>query len=311
MRRAARALAREARHALKHRGGRLPVPARSAIEARLREIDAALGEDTVGERLESAAEALRAEVGRHPALRRATVLEYVQSLGGAVIVALLIRAFIIEAFKIPTGSMIPTLLVDDHIFVNKFSFGLRVPFTHARLVDFGTPERGDIVVFEFPGEGDDKGKDFIKRFIAGPGDRVRLTDNRLVINGKPIPTEILEEAGTCADPTFAACRCVRQQEHLGKATYFTQHLAPPPVNTAPGCVNSPDWPSDNPLQYGGQGNNKDYPDVVVPEGHYFAMGDNRDNSSDGRYWGFVPAENAKGRALFLWWPPGRWFRGVE
>jgi signal peptidase I len=304
-RRSARRLAREVRHVMRNRGHRVPATVREAIEARLADLDRAIAQDLEGRKLAAASQAVEAEVSRHAELKRATVTEYVRSLGAAVGVALLIRAFVIEAFKIPTGSMIPTLKVDDHIFVNKFAYGLRIPFTHYRVVELGKPQRGDIVVFEFPGEGEDKGKDFIKRFVAGPGDRVRLTDNRLYVNGEGVPTEVIDQAAPCDDPTFAHCKCVRQRERLGDATYVTQHLAPPPANSGLGCVNSPDWPSVDGSRDGA------HDEVAVPAGHYLAMGDNRDNSSDGRYWGFVPEENAKGSALFLWWPPGRWFHGVE
>jgi signal peptidase I len=308
-RREARKLARDIGRILKRRGHRLAPSTRKGLEARVAEVQKWIGEDLKGDRLESAARALRDDFAKHHAvLRRATPLEYVQSLGLAVAVALLIRAFLIEAFKIPTGSMIPTLQVGDHIFVNKFSYGLRIPFTHTRIVDFGGPERGDIVVFEFPGEGEDKGKDFIKRVVAVAGDRIRLQDNRLLVNGTPIAVEVTDSSAPCEDATFTGCRCVRQEETLGSTRFVTQHLAPAETG---GCINNPEWPSEDPRQYGNPASNPSFPDVVVPEGHVFAMGDNRDNSSDGRYWGFVPIENLKGKALFVWWPPGRWFRAVH
>jgi len=206
--------------------------------------------------------------------------------------------------------MIPTLQIGDHIFVNKFVYGLRIPFTHVRMIELGTPERGDIVVFEFPGEGDDHGKDFIKRVVALAGDRVRLHDNRVVINGTGIETDVFERNGSCADDQFAGCTCERQRERAGDHEYVTQHLTPGDAHSGV-CFNNPDWPSDNPLQFGGRASNPAYPEMVVPDGHVFCMGDNRDNSSDGRYWGFVPIENIKGKALFLWWPPGRWFQAVR
>jgi signal peptidase I len=305
LRKDATRLARETSRILKFRGGRLSSGDLQSLQERLRDLDQALAKDVDETTLALRIESVRASLQKHQdALKRATVREYVQSLGAAVGVALVIRAFVFEAFKIPTGSMIPSLMIEDHIFANKFAYGLRLPFTHWRFVEGGTPQRGEIVVFEYPGPGDDHGKDFIKRIVAVAGDRVRLTDNRLVINGQPIPTEVLSRDSACDDTTFSRCRCVRQAEHLGDADYVTQHIAPPPVNSAIGCTNSPDWPlSDD--------DRTDLPEVTVPEGHVLAMGDNRDNSSDGRFWGFLPVENAKGRAVFLWWPPGRWFQWVR
>ncbi len=305
LRKEATRLARETSRILKYRGGRLSATDLNALNARLKDLDQALAKDAEAPALAAAMESLRAGLSKHhDALKRATTREYVQSLGAAVGIALVIRAFVFEAFKIPTGSMIPTLLIEDHIFVNKFVYGLRVPFTHWRVVDGGTPQRGDIVVFEYPGPGEDHGKDFIKRIVAVEGDRVRLTGNRLVINGQEVPTEVLDKSAPCEDATFARCRCVRQKERLGDTEYVTQHLAPPPVNTAIGCINNPDWPLPDT-------EGTTMPEVTVPAGHVLAMGDNRDNSSDGRFWGFLPVENAKGRAMVRWWPPGRWFSTVE
>jgi signal peptidase I len=310
VRQEARRLSKDAAAMLARRGGRLPQSAKTSIQTRIDDLARAIGQDVEPKRLESAMGDLRTELDRHPILRKATIRESVQSLVLALGLALLIRAFLVEAFKIPTGSMIPTLQIDDHIFVNKFVYGLRIPFTHVRMVELGTPERGDIVVFEFPGEGDDRGKDFIKRVVAVAGDRVRLQGNRLVVNGAEVETDVFERGVSCADATFAGCTCDRQRERAGDHEYLTQHLTPGDARSG-GCGNNADWPSDNPLQYGGRASNPAYPEMVVPDGHVFCMGDNRDNSSDGRYWGFVPVENIKGKALFLWWPPGRWFRAVH
>lgn len=311
LRRKARKLSREMGKILKHRGDRLTPNARQVFALKLAELNQIIGEDCPPEKLKSAMDAVKREYLKHErTLKRASFIEYVQSLGVALIIALFIRAFIIEAFKIPTGSMIPTLEIGDHIFVAKFSFGLRIPFTNIRLVEWGKPERGDVVVFEYPGEGEDKGKDFIKRVVAVEGDRVRLKNNRLVINGEDVPTTVIESGVDCRDEKHSECSCVRLIENLDGHEHFIQHFSPTDMNDR--CINHPDWPTENDLrQFGGRRDNPDFPDVVVPQGHVLCMGDNRDNSSDGRYWGFVPLENLRGKALFIWWPPNRIFKKVQ
>lgn len=303
--RKARATLKECRTLLKRKGNRLSASDREQIEARIESLEGALTTRPVDlEDLHRAHRALKATLSKHRRLmRKATVLEYLQSIAVAVALALVIRAFLIEAFKIPTGSMIPTLMVDDHIFVAKFTYGLRIPFTGLCLVPGRMPQRGEVAVFEFPGEGPDNGKDYIKRIVALPGDRVRLKNNRLYINDKPVPTRIIDRQVPCADPSKEMCVCDRQIEILDGHEYITQHFSDTPENRALGCENSPNWPLGRP--------GEPQRDMVVPEGAVLAMGDNRDNSSDGRFWGYVPLENMKGNALFVWWPPGRWFSKIH
>lgn len=238
--------------------------------------------------------------------RKSVTREYIESIVYAVLIALFIRTFLFEAFKIPTGSMIPTLEVDDHIFVNKFIYGLRIPFTQIRMWQWGDPERGDIIVFEFPKEGDDKGKDFIKRVVAVAGDRVRLVDNVVYVNGEPVPTEVLNAAADCEDQTNKECHCVRQRETVPHTSYITQHRVASQPYPNFRCLTAPDWPLETPEfgvadYFGAKGNNDAWPDVLVPPAHVFVMGDNRDNSSDGRYWGLVPHNTIKGKAFVIWW----------
>jgi len=234
------------------------------------------------------------------------VRQYAESIGWAVAIALLIRIFLFEPFKIPTGSMIPTLQIGDHIFVSKSSYGLKLPFSSSYLFRWGDPERGDIVVFPFPVKGhQDYGKDFIKRVIGLPGDHVQLRSNVLYINGEPVDTHREEELADCGGSDGRPCAdCVRHVEKLGERTYTTQHCPPGGI--------TPDWPR-------GSGPSASIPVFEVPEGHVFVMGDNRDNSSDGRFWTSdpldqytpvyapnsqvqtVPVRLIRGKAVIVWW----------
>lgn len=185
--------------------------------------------------------------------------EYSRSILSAVIIALLIRAFVIEAFKIPSGSMIPSLLIGDHLFVNRFIYGLHIPFTRKHVLAFHHPERGDVVVFVHPEEN----KDLIKRVVGLPGDRVRTEGEALYINGEKVPHTVTSEAEGMTVMT----------ETLGDTQYNVQYT---PYRSFP---------------------DRDY---LVPPDHLFVMGDNRDNSADGREWGFLPLDNLKGKAMFVW-----------
>lgn len=185
------------------------------------------------------------------AFQKSTAREYFESIVVAVILALFVRTFVFQAFKIPTGSMEPNLLVGDHLLVNKFVFGPTAFDLGRTLLPMRAIERGDIVVFKFPEEPE---RDFIKRIIGLPGDTLQVRGHQVLING------------TALDEPYA------------------HYMFPP----APGDGHS----TDVRVNYG---------PVTVPEGHYFAMGDNRDNSEDSRFWGVLPAEYVKGRALVIYW----------
>ena len=238
--------------------------------------------------------------------RKSATREYFDSIVWAVVLTLLIRIFVFEAFKIPTGSMIPTLQIHDHLFVNKFLYGLKLPFTRMKFLTLRHPHRGEIIVFEYPykdGSGSED-KDLIKRVIGVAGDRLRLIDNVLQINGKPIPRKVIGENADCGQEGSGA-RCVVARECLDGVVYTTQHHIPRPDE--PFANGRPDWPTAT-VPSGAEDNaaiyslplNKDFPDFVVPEGFVLGMGDNRDNSQDSRFFGLIPLDTIKGKAGVLW-----------
>ncbi len=184
--------------------------------------------------------------------QKSTVREYFESIVVAVILALFVRTFVFQAFKIPTGSMKPNLLVGDHLLVNKFIFAPTASSLERAILPMRPIERGDVVVFKFPEEPD---RDFIKRVIGLPGDTLELKNQTIHINGMPL-----------IEP-------------------YAHYLFPP---VAEGQTDSFDL-------------RRKYGPVTVPAGHYFMMGDNRDDSQDSRFWGFLPASYVKGRALFIYW----------
>jgi len=211
-------------------------------------------------------------------------LDWTAGLFPVIAAVFLLRSFLFEPFKIPSGSMIPTLLVGDLILVNKFHYGLRLPVVHTKL-SAGTPvQRGDVMVFRYPPQ---PSLDYIKRVVAVPGDEVAYLNKRLVINGQAVDTKLV--------PEFFdedSMRYMRQfEEKLGDKPHRLLNDEDRPAYVM-GVIKFPY--SDN-CRYSVEG-------VVckVPEGHYFTMGDNRDNSQDSRYWGFVPDANIVGKAVFVW-----------
>jgi len=206
-----------------------------------------------------------------------TTVEYARSFFPIFLIVLLLRAFLVEPFRIPSGSMMPTLLVGDFILVNKFTYGLRLPVTKTKLIALGEPERGDIVVFRWPVN---PRLDYIKRVVGLPGDRVRYQNKTLFINGQPAPIEPIgqyrpEGSGMRALGSVEGRETLGDREH----SVLVNPLAP---DFNPSC------------DFLG------YREVSVPEGHYLMVGDNRDDSNDGRCWGFVPEENLVGKAFFVW-----------
>jgi len=222
---------------------------------------------------------------RDPQAARPIWLEYTAGFFPVIFVVFVLRSFIAEPFSIPSGSMIPTLRVGDLILVNKFSYGIRLPIIHTKIASTGLPQRGDVAVFRYP---QDESVDYIKRVIGVPGDIVRYENKRIIVNDTPIPTKSL-------DPFFDSGRIALQfEERHGEKTYRT-------LNDGMGFLPQS---GDRGCQVTDQGLR-----CVVPQGHYLMMGDNRDNSSDSRVWGFVPERNLVGRAFFIWFNAGEVMSG--
>jgi signal peptidase I len=200
-----------------------------------------------------------------------SLVEMSRSFFPIILVVLLVRSFVVEPFRIPSGSMMPTLLIGDFILVNKFSYGIRLPVLNAKIVDIGSPQRGDIAVFRYP---ENPKIDFIKRIVGVPGDRIAYRNKVLYINGKIVPQKYLDSyVGSGSGGVMTGSR--RLSENLNGVEHD--------ILTMPGRN-----------VFGGDFN------AVVPDGHYFAMGDNRDNSRDSRAWGFLPEENLVGKAFMIW-----------
>lgn len=205
------------------------------------------------------------------------------SFAVAIGIALTIRWAFMEAYVIPSSSMLPTLLIHDHIFVNKFVYGLRVPFTEKWMVDFGGPERGEVIVFKYPENMD---MFYIKRVVGIPGDKVYYENGSLYINDELVKNEIPQ----ARQDDFSWLRDADFSEGPG-ATSFYQHFEERIGEHTFSILLKKSKPSSI------------YGPVTVPPGHYFVMGDNRDNSNDSRFWptqSYVPRENLVGRAMFVW-----------
>ncbi len=203
-------------------------------------------------------------------------LDYARSFFPVLLIVFLLRGFVAEPFRIPSGSMLPTLEVGDFILVNKFNYGVRLPILHTKVFPVGDPQRGDIMVFRYPR---DNKTHYIKRVVGLPGDLIEYRNKRLSINGEP--------AGRDLDGTYTPFSAKGRSYQV---TRFTQIL---PVDQAGSKDAAFSILVDN---LKGARSFR----AVVPEGHYFMMGDNRDNSQDSRSWGFVPEKNIVGEAFFIW-----------
>jgi signal peptidase I len=215
-------------------------------------------------------------------------VEYAKSFFPVILVVFCIRSFLIEPFKIPSGSMIPTLQIGDFILVNKFTYGIRLPVINQKIVQLNNPQRGDVMVFRYP---EDPSLDYIKRVVGLPGDTVEYRNKRLWING----VEQVQVANGDYNYVESGMHFVHTEERI-EALGERKHavLVNPQMPTLHlGAV----------AEFSGRENCNYDNEMVrckVPEGQYFMMGDNRDNSRDSRYWGFVPDKQIVGKAFFIW-----------
>ena len=218
-------------------------------------------------------------------LRQPTWVEYSGSFFPVIAMVFFLRSFLYEPFKIPSSSMVPTLLVGDLILVNKFTYGIRLPILNKKIIDINHPQRGDVMVFKYP---KDMSLDYIKRVVGVPGDKVVYQNKRLTINGKaltyaPLP-DYLNEDSLSYSKQF--------KENLSGAEHLIAVVPQAPSINLGGVQDFPDKAN---CAYNPEGFA-----CTVPEGEYFMMGDNRDNSEDSRYWGFVPDQNIVGKAFLVW-----------
>jgi signal peptidase I len=213
-------------------------------------------------------------------------LDWTAGLFPVICAVFLMRSFLFEPFKIPSGSMIPTLLVGDLILVNKFHYGIRLPVINKKIVSINEPQRGDVMVFRYPVN---PSLDYIKRVVGLPGDEIAYINKRLTINGTPIEQTSLAEFYDEDSLRYS----LQYSESLMGATHRILVDKDRPPFVPPQAIE--DFPFKENCRYSGEG-------VVckVPAGHYFMMGDNRDNSQDSRFWGFVPDENIVGKAFVIW-----------
>ena len=211
-------------------------------------------------------------------------LDWTAGLFPVIIVVFLLRSFLFEPFKIPSGSMIPTLLVGDLILVNKFTYGIRLPVLNAKITEGNKPQRGDVMVFRYPPK---PSLDYIKRVVGVPGDTVAYLNKRLTINGQAVETTAL--------PEFFDEDAMRYFKQFEEAFGDKKHRVLNDTDRPAFVPGADKFEGYEACSYTVEGVT-----CKVPEGHYFMMGDNRDNSLDSRYWGFVPDQNIVGKAFFVW-----------
>ena len=211
-------------------------------------------------------------------------VEYSISFFPVILIVFLLRSFLVEPFKIPSSSMVPTLLVGDFILVNKYIYGIRLPVANRKLIEVARPERGDVMVFRYP---EDPSLDYIKRVVGVPGDRVEYRNKRVIINGTPVPTRQMDD--------YLSRERMQFSRRFVETLNGTEHEILLDEDSRAAFVPERSFPFAGNCNYNTSGLA-----CTVPPGHYFVMGDNRDNSSDSRVWGFVPDDNIVGKAFFIW-----------
>ena len=258
-------------------------PARAAAAGRLEQQDAARRSDLARQGIAK----VDGDIAdaRHRLLTQPWWLDWTAGLFPVILIVFLLRSFLFEPFKIPSGSMIPTLMIGDLILVNKFHYGIRLPVLNKKIVAYHEPERGDVMVFRYPV---DPRIDYIKRVIGVPGDEITYADQKLSINGQPVEYvalgEYYDEDSLRYTPEY--------REKLGGV----EHRVLVDMRRPSFFGNLPkNFPFAENCRYSAESMT-----CKVPAGHYFMMGDNRDNSLDSRFWGFVPEQNIVGKAFFVW-----------
>ena len=224
------------------------------------------------------------EQARESLLMQPWWLDWTAGLFPVILVVFLLRSFLFEPFKIPSGSMIPTLLVGDLILVNKYHYGVRLPVINKKIIAINDPKRGDVMVFRYPS---DPSIDYIKRVVGLPGDEIAYINKQLSINGKLAPVQSL--------PDFYEEDSLRYMQQFRENLTGAEHNLLNDKDRPPGVMPFDTFPGKENCRYSAEGVT-----CKVPLGSYFMMGDNRDNSQDSRYWGFVPDQNIVGKAILVW-----------
>ncbi|QJD88697.1 signal peptidase I [Duganella dendranthematis] len=256
---------------------------RAAADRALAEYDARNARATAdGIKLDNQGKRAEMEAG---ILRQPTWIEYSGSFFPVIALVFCLRSFLYEPFKIPSSSMVPTLLVGDLILVNKFTYGIRLPVLNKKIIQINDPQRGDVMVFKYPM---DMSQDYIKRVIGVPGDKITYENKRLTVNGVEVKytalDDYLEDEKLVYNKQF--------EENLSGVSHRILNNAAAPTYNRDNVL---PFPHNDACTYRYEGFT-----CTVPAGNYFMMGDNRDNSADSRYWGFVPDKNIVGKAFFVW-----------